>query len=298
MSLLRERAVDAGYAAGWGLIKALPESITAPAFRFGADLALRRGGRGVRRLRANLRRVVRDLSEPELTDLTRRALHSYSRYWLETFRLPVMDHAAVAADVRVVGEENLKEAVAAGRGIVIALPHTGNWDVAGIWMVQNDHPFSTVAERLKPESVFNRFVAYRESLGMEVFALDRGENAPAEQLANRLRAGGIVCLVADRDLTSSGVEVEFFGETAKMPAGPAFLAATTGATLLPVATHYEGAGWVLRFHPPLAVDGPARLRDRVRTTTQQLADIFAADIARHPHDWHMLQRMWIADTTE
>jgi KDO2-lipid IV(A) lauroyltransferase len=289
--------VAAAYAAGWGLIKALPERVTAPAFRLGANLAFRRQGRGVRRLSGNLGRVAPDLSERELADLTRRALHSYARYWLETFRLPVMDHAAVAARVRIVGEENLKEAVAAGRGVIVALPHTGNWDVAGIWMVQNDHAFSTVAERLRPEAVFNRFVAYRESLGMEVFALDRGQNAPAEHLAKRLRAGGIICLVADRDLTASGVEVDFFGGTAKMPAGPAFLAATTGATLLPIATYNEGPGWVLQFHPPLPVDGAERLRDRVRIATQQLADIFAADIARYPHDWHMLQRMWIADTT-
>jgi len=291
----KDRVVDLGYAVGWGLIKALPYRLTAAGFRAGADLAYRRGGKGVRRLSANLRRVVPAATEAELAALTRRAVRSYARYWLETFRLPVMDKYAVAAQVKVTGQAGLKEAVGLGRGVVIALPHMGNYDVAGIWMVQNGMPFTTVAEKLKPDSLFRRFAAYRESLGMEVLALDRGEKAPAETLAKRLRAGGIVCLVADRDLTESGVQVEFFGEAAKMPAGPAFLAATTGAALIPLRLHYEGAGWVMHFYPVLAVDEGARLRDRVTAATQRLADTFAADIAAYPHDWHMLQRMWLAD---
>lgn len=287
---LRDRAVDAGYALGWAVVKALPERVAAAAFRLGADIAYRRRGKGVRRLAENLARVA---PAADLDALTRRAVRSYARYWLETFRLPVMDKRAVAAAVPATGTERLDAALAAGRGVVIALPHMGNWDVAGIWLVSHiGEPFTTVAERLRPDSLFRRFVAYREGLGMEVLPLGRGERARADVLAARLRAGKVVALVADRDLAASGVPVRFFGEWTKMPAGPAFLAATTGAALVPVKAWYDGDGWGLHFHSPVPLCGE-RLRDRVRAATQRLADVFAADIAEHPQDWHMLQRMWL-----
>ncbi|HEX3814544.1 MAG TPA: phosphatidylinositol mannoside acyltransferase [Mycobacteriales bacterium] len=289
----RDRLIGLAYAAGWAAIKALPRRVSATAFAAAADLAYRRQGRGVQRLAGNLRRVRPEASEAELVALTRRAMRSYARYWLETFRLPVMNKATVASQIWVTGAEDLKKAVGAGKGVIIALPHMGNYDIAGVWMVQNEMPFTTVAERLKPDSLFRRFTAYRESLGMEVLALGHGEKPPAETLARRLRDGGIICLVADRDLTASGIEVDFFGATAKMPAGPAFLAATTGAALIPLRLWYEGAGWGMHFYPPVPVVEAARLRDRVTGTTQQLADIFAADIASYPQDWHMLQRMWL-----
>ena len=168
----------------------------------------------------------------------------------------------------------------------------GNWDVAGIWLIDRyGKPFTTVAERLKPESLFDRFVAYRQGLGMEVVALTGGQRSAVSVLTERLQDGQGVCLVADRDLSSQGVEVDFFGHPARLPAGPAMLAATTGAPLLPVGLWFEGDGWGLRIYPPIELTG-ARLRDRVRGATQTLADVFAADIAARPSDWHMLQKFW------
>jgi KDO2-lipid IV(A) lauroyltransferase len=161
-------------------------------------------------------------------------------------------------------------------------------------LVQRGYPFVTVAERLKPESLFDKFVAYRESLGMEVLPLTGGPRPPMEVLKERLAAGGVVCLVADRDLSRSGMEVEFFGHPTRMPAGPSLLAATTGAALLPAHLYFDGDGWGQWIGP--AVDlGTADLRTKLRTGTQSLADTFARRIARYPQDWHMLQRLWLAD---
>jgi KDO2-lipid IV(A) lauroyltransferase len=289
--------VDVAFAAGWALVKALPQRVAAAAFGAFAGWAARRQGTGVRRLRANLRRVVGpDLPAAELDALTRRAVRSYARYWLEVFRLPVLGSAvAVAADAGTVGTEHLDAAVAAGRGVILALPHSGNWDVAAVWLVRRTGSFTTVAERLRPESLYRRFVAYREGLGMEVVPLSGGDRSPSDVLTERLRAGGVVCLLGDRDLTRNGIEVTFFGERTKMPAGPVLLAATTGAALLPVGLWFDGDGWGQRIHPPLAIPATGPLRDRVRAGVQALADAFAADIAEHPADWHMLQRLWLAD---
>jgi KDO2-lipid IV(A) lauroyltransferase len=116
-------------------------------------------------------------------------------------------------------------------------------------------------------------------------------------MQERLRAGGCVCLVADRDLSTSGVDVEFFGGTARMPAGPAALALSTGAVLLPVALWFaeRGGGWRGCIHPPVQPPPGGDRRAAIAAMTQELADAFAESIAEHPADWHMLQRLWSAD---
>lgn len=294
---MRERAVDGAFAGGWAAVRALPQPVASVAFAAVGELAARRDTRGVRRLRANLARVV-----PPGTDmdaLVRLALRSYARYWMETFRLSRITPVVVRERTEVVDGHFLDKAVTSGRGVILALPHCGNWDAAGVWLLDHGQPLSTVAERLKPESLYERFVAYRESLGMEVLPLTGGERSPSDVLKDRLReADRVVCLLADRDLTKRGIDVEFFGATARMPAGPALLAASTGAALLPVGLWFTPDGWGIRIHSEVPIAGTGRLRDRVTAATQEVADAFADDIAVRPHDWHMLQRLWVGDLPE
>ncbi|MEU7997284.1 phosphatidylinositol mannoside acyltransferase [Micromonospora sp. NPDC049060] len=287
---------ELGYVAGWRVIRALPRSVAAAAFRAGADRAHRRGGGGTARLRANLRRVVGpDLPEAELDELVRRGLRSYARYWLEAFRLPALSRAEILAGFRLDGEEKLAADVAAGRGAVVALPHAGNWDAAGAWVAATGWPITTVAERLKPEGVYQRFLAFRRSLGMEILPTHGGERNAFDVLVDRVRAGTVVPLLADRDLSARGVEVEFFGHRTRMPPGPALLALRTGAPLYVASMWYEADAACASIEGPLPLPGPEEgpLDQRVRSLTQRIADGLAAGIARHPEDWHMLQRMWL-----
>ncbi|MGH3786037.1 MAG: phosphatidylinositol mannoside acyltransferase [Pseudonocardiaceae bacterium] len=286
------RLADLGYAAGWRLVRLAPGELATRAFRAGADLAARRDGPGTRQLRRNLTRVVPDATSVELDALVRNGLRSYARYWQEIFMLPAADHAALVGrvDGAVEGIEHLNDALAKGRGVVVALPHSGNWDMAGLWFVERHGAFSTVAERLTPEALYQRFVDYRASLGFDIVPLT-GAGNPTPRLLRRLRAGGVVCLLADRDLTGAGLAVDFFGGAARMPMGPARLAAATGATLLVIGCWFTPDGWGIRFHPPVPVPD----RSAVRQATQTVANYFAADIAVHPQDWHMLQPLWIDD---
>ena len=291
---LRGALLDQGYALGWAVVRRMPERSAAALFRRIADRAYARNGSGVRRLRTNYARVVPDATPAELEALTREGMRRYLRYWMEVFRLPSVPRERLAHLFQAVHEERIPQALATGRGVVMALPHMANWDLAGAWYTETYGPFTTVAERLKPEALFDRFVAYRESLGMEVLPLT-GDTPPFRTLLTRLRAGGAVCLVADRDLSATGVVVDFFGEPARMPGGPALLAALTGATLIPVTMHHEGDHVVATFHPPLEVPREGTRDERVQATTQALANVFEAGIRRHPADWHMLQRVWVDD---
>jgi phosphatidylinositol dimannoside acyltransferase len=294
MSPVSARLSDLGYAAGWSAVRHAPESLARGLFDRAGDIAGRRNG-GPEQLRRNLSRVIGTTPDQVPDDLVADAVRSYARYWCEAFRLPAQDLATTAATMTLPDNDHgiLDDAKNRGKGVILALPHSGNWDMAGVWLVQHYGQFATVAERLRPESLFNRFVAYRESLGFEIFPLSGGEQPPFGLLAERLRAGGIICLLGERDLARHGVPVTFFGERTRMPAGPARLAIETGAALIPV--HH----WFTEAPTSIASCGhPIDVSGGVGPATQALADVFATNIAAHPQDWHMLQPLWEADWSD
>ncbi|MFG3204430.1 phosphatidylinositol mannoside acyltransferase [Streptomyces sp. NPDC048192] len=290
-----ERLTDALYGLGWSTVKKLPEPVAVRLGQTIADAAWRQRGKGVQRLESNYARVLPDAGPERLRALSRAGMRSYLRYWMESFRLPAWSRERVKSGFDPKDLHFLTDGLAAGKGVVLALPHMANYDLAGAWVTTAlETPFTTVAERLKPETLYDRFVAYREGLGMEV--LPHSGGSAFGTLARRLRDGGLVCLVADRDLSASGVEVEFFGERTRMPAGPALLAQQTGALLLPVTLWYDGSPVMQgRVHPPVEVPESGTRAEKTSVMTQALADAFAGGIAEHPEDWHMLQRLWLAD---
>ncbi|MFD3843183.1 phosphatidylinositol mannoside acyltransferase [Streptomyces sp. NPDC058642] len=291
----QDRLTDGLYGLGWGAVKKLPEPVAVRLGRTIADLAWKQRGKGVRRLESNYARVVPDATPERLAELSRAGMRSYLRYWMESFRLPSWSKERIRGGFDPKDLHHLTEGLASGRGVVLALPHMANWDLAGAWVTtQLETPFTTVAERLKPETLYDRFVAYREGLGMEV--LPHSGGTAFGTLARRLRDGGLVCLVAERDLSSSGVEVQFFGEATRIPAGPALLAQQTGALLLPVTLWYDDSPVMRgRVHPPVEVPETGTRAEKTSVMAQALADAFASGIADHPEDWHMLQRLWLKD---
>ena len=223
-------------------------------------------------------------------------MRSYARYWLEAFRLPVMPGAGWSAGMRDTGHIGTAfEYLAAGRGVVFALPHMGNYDLACAWIVaKGAGSVTAVIERVKPESVYDRFVAFREGLGMEVLPASGGTQRFAI-LVQRLQAGKIVGLICDRDVTGGGIEVEFFGEKARMMGGPAALAVQTGAALMPAILWFEGDGWGVHIHQEIPVPAEGDSRQKAAVMMQEVARLFEAGIRAHPQDWHMLQKVFVAD---
>jgi KDO2-lipid IV(A) lauroyltransferase len=280
----------------------MPESWARWAFTKVADIAWRRQGPKVQVLEANLRRVLAykhgspEVDGKELRTLSRAALRSYARYWLEVFRLPVIPVERILSGMHIgaAGEEAMFANLKAGRGVIIALPHMGNFEQAGAWVVQRGAgSFTTVAERLRPESVYEAFLRFRSGLGMEVLPLTGGVS-PFGTLAQRLRAGKLVCLVSDRDLKDTGIEVEMFGEKARI-ASTAALAVHTGAALMPTATWFEGDDWGAHIYEELPVPSEGTRAEKIAEMSQQLARAFETAIAEHPQDWHMLQKVFTAD---
>jgi phosphatidylinositol dimannoside acyltransferase len=278
-----------GYLAGWRLVRLLPEPAAQRLFALIADEVFRRNGRSVLRLRGNLARVRPDLDADELDALTQAGVRSYLRYWCESFRLPAWPTPDLVRRTRTVDEHFLRDAHAQGRGVVVALPHMANWDWAGAWACATGMPLVTVAERLRPERLYDEFVAYRTSLGMEILPLT-GDTPAFPCLVEWVTGGGLVCLLADRDLSRSGIEVDLCGHPARLPRGPALLARTTGAPLVPATLAYTDAEMEITLHEPVPHAPGA---DGLVAMTQGVADAFSRGLRESPQDWHMMQRVFV-----
>ncbi len=277
----RDSLVAAGFVGAWRAVRMLPEDRAHALFRRLADRIHRRNGPGVQQLRANLAVAAPDA---DLDPLTRDAVRSYLRYWCEAFRLPSWPTADLIARTRVVGEHHLRAAYD-GPGGIVALPHTANWDWAGAWASATGMPVMAVAERLRPARVYDEFVAFRRSIGMEILPLDGPDTMTG--LVDAVAGKRLICLLSDRDLTGSGVEVELLGKRARVPAGPALLARRTGAAVIPASFAYDGRGIELTFHAPVEPGRPSHMM-------QTVADAFTAGIRAHPVDWHMMQKVFLA----
>lgn len=284
-----DHLVAGAYLAAWRIVRWLPEKYAYRVFYWLGRMLIKRNGRSVLRLRSNLSRVKPDMTESNLDYLLQKAMKSYLRYWCDTFRFPDWSRERIMTSVSVTGEHLLLDAIAAGTGVIVTLPHAGNWDHAGAYFCNQGVRLVTVAERLKPEILFQKFLAYREAMGMEVLSLD---SRVVATLAKRLRNGGLVALVADRDLSRTGISVKFFNGTARMPAGPAILALNTGAPLLTAYVSYTESGIHIEFRL-INTDAEGTQQEQVQTIVQRCADNFSDGIAAHPEDWHMLQRIWI-----
>ena len=277
------------YFAGWRIVRWLPENSAYKFFYRVANFLVNRNGKSVQRLRSNLSRTNPNLTSLDLEIMVVDAMRSYMRYWCDTFRFPDWSQQRVVKTVSVTNEHLLMDAIAAKTGVIVALPHAGNWDHAGAYFCANGVRLVTVAERLKPEKLFLKFLSYRESMGMEVLPLD---GRVLDTLAQRLGEGALVALVADRDLSRSGIEVDFFGGPARMPAGPALLALRTRAPLITAFVSYTETGIHIDFNTvvlPTSGNESEKVQEIVQMTAQQ----FESGIRKAPHDWHMLQRICV-----
>jgi len=277
------------YFAGWRVVRWLPESTAYKLAYLVSDFLVRRNGKSVQRLRSNLSRTQPGMTSLDLDLLVIEAMRSYMRYWCDTFRLPDWSKKRILETVTVTNEHLLIDAIAAKTGVIVAVPHAGNWDHAGAYFCAKGIRLVTVAERLKPEKLFLKFLAYRQAMGMEVLPLD---GRVLNTLEERLNEGALVALVSDRDLSRSGIEVEFFGGKARMPAGPALLALRTKAPLITAFVSYTESGVHIEFRN-IMVPSSGDESSKVKEIVQMTAQYFEDGISESPEDWHMLQRIWI-----
>jgi KDO2-lipid IV(A) lauroyltransferase len=286
------------YRAGAEVARAMPRRLGAPLARgFAQFVGLGFMGTRVRQVERNLERIhERPLSAGARTRAVAGTFDSYGRYFFELFRLPGATAEWLNASTDVDGLEHLHAALGRGKGVVLALPHLGNWDFAGAWLAAQGVTVSVVAEPVEPPELFDWFVRTRGELGMRVIPLST--QAATDVLA-ALHANHAVCLLCDRDLTGDGIEVEFFGERTTLPGGPALTALRSGAVLIPVGCYFLPHGRQrLQIGPPLPTERRGRIRDDVARVTQDLAHRFEDLIRVAPEHWHLMQPNWPSDRSD
>ena len=225
---------------------------------------------------------------------TQEAFESYAKYWIESFRLPTLSKADVKKGFTIDGWEHVRDALAAGTGVLLSLPHLGNWEWAGRWLADQDIRMTVIVEPVEPPELFEWFRDLRTKFGMTVVPL--GSDV-APKILTALKNNEVVCLMSDRDITGDGQKVTFFGEQTTMPGGPATLAIRTGAPLIPAAVYMgrRGAHHAI-VRPPIDVTrGTDGLRADVARVTQVLADELEYLIRKAPEQWHLFQPNWPSD---
>ena len=260
------------YLLAWRIIGLLPEKLAYGLANLISDYIYRKNGKGVKRLRSNYARVNTALSEIELEELTKAGMRSYLRYWIDTFRLNKWSKERILKTTTVQNENLLRDPIMSKQGCLVVLPHAGNWDHAAAYFCSTGINLSTVAEKLKPEAIFLKFLAYRESIGIEVL---HTEQKVIPILLDRLNSGKLVALVADRDLSKNGVEVNFLGGTAKMPSGPARLILDSKAAFISAYITYQKTGINIEFRTIGPVPTNGNEQERIAALTQLMADNFA-----------------------
>lgn len=283
-----------GFRTGSLVARALPafaaHNVAGPIAR-GATVANRQRRSTIER---HLRRVNPSWSAERLRWAVHEAFVSYTRYWVESLRLPTLSASAVGEGIEVIGYPFVTDALAEGHGVILALPHLGGWEWAGRWLTDRGHRVTVVVEQIEPPELFDWFAAMRADLGMTVVPL--GPDA-GRTILRALNDNEIVCLLNDRDIAGGGVNVEFFGERTTLPGGPATLALRTGAPILPVAVYFthRTSGHLGLVHPPVPTDRRGKLREDVARVTQYLAHELEHLIRRAPEQWHLFQPNWPSD---
>ena len=283
----------AAYRAGSALARVLPEPVSlAVATAAGRAVAAWPSERR-RMLRRHQRRALGpDVSEAEVNRRSTRAMAAYARYWVDTLRVPSLSLDDLERGFSFTGREHIEAGLAAGRGVILALPHLGGWELAGAYVARMGDPITVVVEELQPPEVFRWFVDLRRSMGMTVVAAG---TLAGPAVVQALKANHVVCLLSDRDLTGTGVGVEFFGERTTLPGGPATLALRTGAPLVPMAVYTAWRSHEAVIHPAVDTARQGTFRADVARVTQALAAELELLIRRAPDQWHLLQPNWPSD---
>jgi lauroyl/myristoyl acyltransferase len=286
------------YRAGLTIARVLPSSVAHGLGLFAGTVAAAVGRDRRAMYERHLRRVQPGLDDGAVRKSSRDAFRAYARYYVESFRLPRISSRQVERGFSVEGFEHIEQGIAAGRGVILALPHLGGWEWAGRWLADRGYDVHAVAEVLGDEQVTDIFIELRARLGMTVIPLD---GQAGVKVATALRNNAVVCLLCDRDIKRdgkrSGLDVPFFGETTSIPSGPAFFSLRTGAALLPVATYFrrDVDGHHAVVGPPLDIETSGTLRDDMARLTARLVSRVEELIREAPEQWHLFQPNWPSD---
>lgn len=289
---MKDRLIYWAFRVAAGLFGALPEPVARHTGRSVGYVWYLAAPAKRRMVAKHLRRVVG--SEPARRDV-REMFASYGRYWAEVFwirphRLEFLREHSV--EVNLAG---FMEAMSSGKGVIFVLAHLGNWEVSGTRATQESGRVLAVAEALSNRHILDWFIKIRTAMNFDVVIAEPGGSV-TRALMRRLKDGGGIGLMSDRDIQGHGVPVEFFGEQTTLPAGPVVLSDRTGAPLIAIGTYFrDGPGHKFVVYPPIEIPDGGTAEERVAAGTQNMARTLETMIRAAPTQWHLFQPNWPSD---
>ena len=283
------------YRAAWKVLPRLPKPVVYAAAHAAADITVFGNGRSVRQLRANYASLLgHDAPETKV----REGVRSYFRSIAQQLTLTGWSTEEIRTSGIYPGVKEITKLMEDGP-VVLALTHSGNWDLAGAWFCESHGSILTVAEKLEPPELFEEFVRFRNSIGLEIIGVGPGEHI-FDQLKKEVRGQSLlVPLLADRDISGSGIEVRLGEENALVAAGPAALALALDRPLIAGHIHYRKVGkeWkiVFGFTEPIPCPEPSEAETLVEAWTRAWVREIVPAMQRHFVDWHMMQKVFVKD---
>ena len=292
---VKNQLVYYSFTAAAAIFGALPASVVRRLGIWAGTYASKRSSARRDLLSSHMRRVLGpDASNAEVQKAVDGMYRSYGQYWAETFWFRPRRREAIINSVDRVHFQPVLDAQAAGRGIVFAVPHVGNWEIAGVIARDLGLDLMAVAEDLPNPLITQWFIDVRNDFGIDIVLTSDPERR--SKMIRRLKAGGALALLADRDVTGKGVTVEFFGEDTTVPAGPVALAELTNSVVLPVVVYFKDeGGYTIEVGDPIETPDTGTRSERVQLGSQRVADALEAQIRKHPSQWHLFQPNWPSD---
>jgi KDO2-lipid IV(A) lauroyltransferase len=229
--------------------------------------------------------------DPAVDRLSRAAYRTYARYIVELMRLPRLSDEAAADLVDSRTLLPLEEMHASTRGFILTVAHQGNLEAVARGIARHGWPIHALGDDTSFPELFAYLRAQRATWGVDLIPWRR-----MRSVFEVLRAREVLCLVIDWGFKADGIPVRLFGAWTTLPAGPAVLAARTGAHIVPITVRRDGRQFVVTYEEPFTV--PSADPADLAVATQRIADALERTIGHAPEEWYSFKPLWPATTAE
>ncbi len=269
----------------------LPSRIGYPIFSLIGNLAYLLAKPARAAVESNLGRVLGPDADPaRLKATARRVFQNAAKNYFDLFRVPRLASAQVEKILTIHNWDRLEQSLALGRGLILATAHFGNFDLVGQVLAGRSFRVTALAEPLQPPQLFRLVTALRNSQGL---CFEPVGPAALRSVLRALRRGEIVGLACDRDLQGNGLNVPFFGEETRLPAGAIFLALKTGSPIVPAFVVREKNNTFTAYVEEPITFGEAETEDDlVLSGARKMASLLEKYIGRYPDQWVVFEPIW------
>lgn len=237
----------------------------------------------------NLRAVLNIDDDLMLRRLAKNTFINFAKYLVDFFRFSKLNKKYIESNIRMIGKNNLDEALRRGKGVIALSAHIGNYELGGAIVALLGYPLNAVALDHKNKLVNNFFIKQRRTAKMNVIPM----GAALKKCYECLTKGEMLALLGDRDFTNHGIHVKFFGRDSLIPKGPAALSLRTDASIVPTfIVRLPDDTFQFIFEKPIFYSASGNSDEDVQRILESCIKVIEEYVKRYPSQWFMFRRFW------